>query len=288
MIDYLNLSETTKTEIQGYSVAKVIFQDKNSVSENETILRIGDADGVLGSWNSIITKRILDLCLNIKYIGICGTSITNIDVDEIKRRGIVLKNVVDYGDEATAEFIFAQLLILFRGFGKYQWDSVMPAELNGKSIGIVGLGAVGRQIARLALGFNMKVSYFSRTRRPEWEAKGLIFKDLDDLLSSCDIITIHVPRNTMVLGKHEFELIKEGSILVNTAIGTVFDLDSFISWIKKGTNFFIIDDQIYIDQIRNLPNVIALSITGGKTKESIERLVKKIIENIKTSLVDIL
>lgn len=283
VINVLNLPKFAEDEIQEYSDNKVVFPVSDSQSEEETIKLIGDADAVLGSWNSTITSRVFDACPNVKYIGICGTSLTKVDVENVKKRGIVLKNVVDYGDEATAEFIFAQLLNLFRGLGKYQWAD-RPAELNGKKIGIIGLGAVGKQVAKLALGFDMRVSYFSRTRNLEWEVKGLVYKSLEDLLSDCDIISINVPRNLTILTQKEFALIKPKTVLVNTAIGLVFDLPSFIGWIKKGENFAIIDDQEYVDKIKDLPNVIALSITAGKTKESIDRLGQKVLDNIKSYL----
>lgn len=283
VINVLNLPKFAEETIQGYSTNEVVFPVSDSRSEDETIKLIGDSDAVLGSWNSTITPRVLEACPNIKYIGICGTSLTKVDVEDVKKRGIVLKNVVDYGDEATAEFIFAQLLNLFRGLGKYQWGD-RPAELNGKKIGIIGLGAVGKQVAKIALGFNMCVLYFSRTRNPEWENKGLIYKNLEKLLPDCDIVSINVPRNLTILTQKEFALIKPRAVLVNTAIGPVFDLISFIDWIKKGENFAIVDDQEYIDRIKDLPNVIASPITAGKTKESVDRLGQKVLDNIKSYL----
>lgn len=278
-INVLNIPKNVEEEIQNFSEEKVVFYQDDSQTEEETINRIGTADAVLGSWNSTITKKVLDACPSLKYIGICGTSLTKVDVAEVEKHNIVLKNVTDYGDEATAEFIFTQLLSLYRGFGKYQLDAI-PSELNGKTMGIIGLGAVGRQVARLALGFDMKVIYFSRTRNPDLENKGLVFKELDELLSTSDVISLSVPRNLNIIGQHEFSLIKPKAVLVNTAIGNVFDLPSFINWIKKGDNFFIVDNQEYIDQIKDLPNVIALPITAGKTKESINRLSQKIINNL--------
>lgn len=282
-INVLNLPTEVMDQISSFSNDKVIFYDTDSQSEEETVERIGDADAVLGSWNSTITKKVLDACPNLKYIGICGTSLTKVDVDEVKRHNVVLKNVTDYGDEATAEFIFAQLLNLYRGFGKYQLDSI-PTELNGKTMGIIGLGAVGQQVARLALGFNMKVVYYSRTQNSEWESKGLIYQELNQLLSTSDVISLSVPRNLNIIGKAEFDLIKPKAVLVNTAIGTVFDLPSFVDWIGKGQNYFIVDNQEYITQVKDLSNVIALPITAGKTKESVSRLAKKVIDNIKSYL----
>lgn len=284
VIDKVNLPEFAIQEIVKLSNIDIVFPDTDSTSEDETIQRIGNSSVVLGSWNSTITKNILDKCPNIKYIGICGTSLTKVDVDEVTKREIVLKNVTDYGDEATAEFIFSQLLNLFRGYGKYKWSD-KPAELNGKEMGIIGLGAVGQQVARIALGFNMKVSYFSKSHNSEWEAKGLIYKTLEDLLRTSDIVSLHIPRNLNLIGQKEFALLKTGSVFVNTAIGNVFDLPSFVEWIKLGKNFAIIDNQEYIEEIKDLPNVIALPITAGKTKESVDRLGKKVVDNLKSYLI---
>lgn len=280
-INVLNIPKNIEVEIQKYSTEKVIFYSDDSQNETETINRIGNADAVLGSWNTTITKAILDACPNLKYIGICGTSLTNIDIAEVEKHNVVLKNVTDYGDEATAEFIFAQLLNLYRGFGKYKLGDI-PSELNGKTIGIIGLGAVGQQVARLALGFDMKVVYYSRTQNPVWEEKGLIFQEIEQLLSNSDIISLCVPRNLNILGQYEFSLIKPKAVLVNTAIGTVFDMKSFIDWINKGKNYFIVDNQQYLDQIIDIPYVIGLPVSAGKTQESINRLSNKIIENLKT------
>ena len=282
-INVLNIPKNIEDEIQNFSENKIVFYTVDSQSEEETIQRIGDADAVLGSWNSTITKKVLDACPNIKYIGICGTSLTKVDVDEVAKHNIVLKNVTDYGDEATAEFVFAQLLNVFRGFEKYKLDTI-PRELNNKVMGIIGLGAVGQQIAKLALGFNMQVIYYSKNRKPDWENKGLVFKELNELLSTSDVISLSVPRNLNIIGKEQFVLIKPKTVLVNTAIGQVFDLPSFKGWIAKGQNIFIVDNQEYLNEIKDLPNVIASPITAGKTQESVDRLCNKIVINIKKYL----
>lgn len=284
-INVLNLPKFAVDEIAKLSDKNLILHTTDSDSEEMTIKRIGSADATLGSWNTTITKNVLDHCPNLKYIGICGTSLTNVDVTDAEARGIIVKNVTDYGDEATAEFIFAQLLNLYRGLGKYHLDEI-PRELNGKTIGIVGLGAVGQQVARLALGFDMKVLYTSKSPKTEWGSKGLKFTNLEELLQTADIISLHVPRNLEILTRKEFDLIKPDAVLVNTSIGKIFDLAIFEEWIKKGNNFAIIDNQDYVNQIKDLPNVIALAITAGKTKESVDRLGNKVIDNLKSFLKD--
>lgn len=282
-INVLNLPKFAETELQNYSDSEISFVTTDSNSEDETISRIGEAEAALGSWNTTITPKVLDACPNLKYIGICGTSLTYVDIQAAVSRGVVVKNVTDYGDEATAEFIFARLLMLIRGFDKFNWEKE-PRELNGKKLGIIGLGAVGRQVAKIALGFGMDVQYYSRSRILDIEKLGIKYTLLDELLASSEIISLHVPRNLRIINSREFKLIKNGAILVNTSIGDVFDLDEFKEWINKGDNYAIIDNQSYVADLSNLPNCIALPITAGKTKESIDQLGHKVIQNIQEYL----
>lgn len=107
VIDTINITQETKAKIQDFSIHSISFPKTDAADEGEVIKRIGKADAVLGSWKSTITRRVLDECPSIKYIGICGTSMANIDSEEVKKRRIKITNVTDYGDEATAEYIFA-------------------------------------------------------------------------------------------------------------------------------------------------------------------------------------
>jgi len=285
VIDVVGISDEAKAKLRDLSESDIIFPEKDSSRDEETVEIIGGADAVLGSWKSTINQKILDLCPSVKYIGICGTSLANIQVEEIKKRGITLTNVTDYGDEATAEYIFTQLLMLARGFGKYQWKKE-PCELNGKTIGIIGLGAVGQQVARLALGFNMKVLYNARSRKSEWEQKGLQFADNNTILQTADVISLHVPKNTVILNKAEFDLIRDGAILVDTCLGVVFDLPAFKQWVGKGNNFVVFDyKQELFDEVKDIANVVGPnSGTAGRTIESRDRLSQKVLNNIQKFL----
>lgn len=287
VIDSIKITEDVKTRLQSLSDSLIIFPKDDTKTNQEVIERIGDSDAVLGSWITTINKGILDSSLNLRYIGICGTSMANIDLDAVKEKGITIKNVTDYGDEATAEYIFTQLLRLARGFGKYQWRKE-PAELNGKTIGIVGLGAVGQEVARLALGFNMNVLYSSPSRKLDWENRGLKHRNLDELLQESDIISLHVPKNLVILREKEFNLIPKGSILVDTCLGVVFDGKAFLNWINKGNNFTIFDlsKKEFFDTLKTIPNNIIGLEDGiaGITTESRDRLSKKVLNNLKKFL----
>lgn len=260
----------------------MIFPKSDTNDEREIIDRIGDADAVLGSWNIMITENVLAHAPNLRYIGVCGTNTSNIDTQAAHKRGITVRNVTDYGDEATAEYIFTQLLNLARGFGPYQWKGE-PTELHGKTIGIIGLGAVGQQMAKLALGFTMRVQYHSRTRRPDWEAKGLAWCTIPQLLQTSDIISLHVPKNLVVMPGKDFERIPHGTIFVDTCLGLVSDRDAFLKWVNRGKNLVIVDDnkKAMFPEGTAPKNVIGLGAgVAGITIESRERLSKKVLDNI--------
>src|ERR1039458_1809573 len=96
-----------------------------------------------------------------------------------------------------------ELVALSRGVGPYQWRAD-PCELMGKSLGIVGLGALGQAVAHLALAYRMSVAYHSTARHVDWEARGAANKPLDDLLSESDIVVLSSPTNALVLGAEQF------------------------------------------------------------------------------------
>ncbi len=161
-----------------------------------------------------------------------------------------------------------------------------PCELFSKTLGIIGLGLVGSHVAEAGVGFGMNVIYYSRTRKPEFEKRGLKFMDLHDLIKNNYIIS-HVPKDTKIFSKREFEIIPKGVILVNTCLGKVFDEKDFIGWIKKENNFAIFDYSVsedYYKKFRNLKNVIFPKIIGGRTMESKQRLSMKVVENLKLFL----
>lgn len=285
VVDRIKITDDALAKLQELSKEKIEIHSSDAGSNEEYIKRIGTAECVIGSWLTTINESILSATPNVKYIGICGTSLANIDMDAVRSHGITLKNVEDYGDESTAEYVFVQLLMLCRGYGKYQWKDE-PTELFGKTFGIIGLGAVGQEVARLALGFGMSVSYYSKTRKYELEKKGLKYVSLNELLKSSDVISLHVPKNFLVLRQQEFDSISPGAILVDTCLGMVFDRVAFDNWVAKKENYIIFDHSKleYFENVRP-ERVIGLdNPTAGITKESRQRLSAKVLENIESYL----
>lgn len=286
VFDFRFLPETQK-QIQSLATNPVRFPDERCTSEQEFIARTGDADIVLVCTWDKVTASYLDACPAIRYIGLCGTSTANVNLDELKKRNIAFSNIVLHNKESVAEFVFMQLVRLARGIGEYQWKTTGQHELMGTRIGIIGLGAVGQAIAHLALAYKMRVSYYSPHRKPEWEDQGLQYLDMTELVQSNEILVACGPTNVEVLGQKEFNCTQPGSIVVQTSGGTVFDQQEFLKWIAKEGNYAVFERSASDENYRtykDLPQVIYSELVAGDTYESSERRGRKIIENLKTYL----
>lgn len=283
----VHLLRPTEQEIQSLLGGGVDFPtDETQPTEAELITRTGSAELVLVSPGTKITASYLDACPNVKYIGICGTAKENVDQKAVAGRNITLTNVSDYGDEPAAEFIFMQLEFLARGMGQYQWKDY-PTELMGKTIGIIGLGALGQAIARLALAYKMNVLYYSRTRKPDWEGQGLHYKEKADLLHESNVIIISTPSNLQVLDGNDFSMIQPNSVLVQASMGNCFDKNAFNKWIAENNNFALFDYSAGNDNYnayKDFPNVIFPKVVAGHTQETKQRLGEKVVENLKQFL----
>jgi lactate dehydrogenase-like 2-hydroxyacid dehydrogenase len=222
---------------------------------------------------------VLAKCEGLKFICLCATNSNTIDLNECAKRGVTVSNVRDYGDEGVVEWIVMQLLILFRGVGEYQYKG-STSELSGKTIGIFGMGVVGKLLAKASLGLGMNVLYHSKTRNPELEKQCIQFADKSSLIKKSDIISLHTPKNVKILDKSDFELM-QGKILVNTTLGKAFDSDDFREWIRHENNYAIMDCvSDFGDEFKDLDRVIYSDIISGKTVESIERLSQKTLDNV--------
>ena len=263
-----------------------IFNDSPK-TDNEIIGRISNSDCVLVSWHTKINADILQVSKSLKYIGMCCSlydeKSANVDIEAARNLGIEVKGVRDYGDEGTVEFIFAQLIYLFKGLGKHKWHDE-ATELKDKSIGVIGFGALGQMVARTAIHFGMQVFYFNRTRKNELENENITYLSLEDLLATCDVITTHLPKNTKLLTEKEFRIKKANSILVNTSLGPTFEKKAFIDWLSKDKTSFAIFDAggagDFGDEFRQFDNVILSEQYAGFTVEAKHRLSEKILENL--------
>jgi hypothetical protein len=263
-----------------------IYSDYPETTD-EIIRRIGDSDCLLVSWHTQITAEILRASTSLRFIAMCCSlydeKAANVDIEEARKLGIEVKGVKDYGDEGTVEFIFSQLICLLKGLGKNRWRDE-NLELNGKSIGIIGLGTLGKMTAKTAMHFGMEVFYFSRTRKPEAEKAGITYLPLNELMASCDIITTHLPKHSILLTDQEFKYKKNNSILVNTSLGLTFETEPFLQWIANDPTSFAIFDACgagdCAGEFAKYSHIIVADQIAGFTSEAKKRLSQKVLLNL--------
>jgi phosphoglycerate dehydrogenase-like enzyme len=288
IIDSCGLTAEVLAQLTQLSNSQLTVFEDMPASDEETLQRIGNSDAILVSWKTTINAHVIKASPNLKYIGMCCSlydeNAANVDIAQARQQGIVVKGVKDYGDDGTLEFIFAELIYLLKGLGRHQWQSD-NRELRGKVMGIIGMGTLGTMVAKTAKHFGMKVYYFSRSRKYQLEQEeGFEFKSLSELMFYCDVISIHVPKNSMVLNERDFSIKKRNSILINTVIGLPFQKEDFIQWITDNRNSFAIFDRVgageHFNEFSKYPNIIVSENSSGFTLEAKARLSRKVVENI--------
>lgn len=291
MIDACRLTQESLPAIQELSENPLKLHWNFPETEEEVIKRIGDSDCVLVSFQTRLTPSIINAAPNLKYIGMCcslfSEETSSVDIPASRAKGIVVKGVFDYGDEGVVEYIFSKLISLGKGFDQYQWKEE-PCELNGKSIGLIGMGTTAKMIAANARAFGMKVYYYSRTRKQDEEDKGATFLPLKELMATCDVVSIHLPRYTVLLNEEEFAVKKKNSILVNTSFGPLFNKEAFDKWLANDPTSFAIFDKdgcgpLY-DEMIIRERIITYDKSAGFTRESKERLSQKATDNMRSFL----
>lgn len=211
----------------------VYHMDRN---EDDKVLadRMHDADIVVIS-NIKLSASVLGQCPKLRFLSVAFTGLDHIDLDYCKAHDIKVQNAAGYSTTAVSELAVGMMLDLLRNIVTLNEKirqggsrgTFLGRELRGKTVGIVGTGAIGTATARLLVAFGAKVIAWSRTRRPEVEAMGVQYMELDELLKQCDIVSLHVPlceATRGLIGERELALMKPTALLVNTARGPVCDI----------------------------------------------------------------
>jgi D-lactate dehydrogenase len=226
------------------SVHELIYID-DCVSSEE-LAKHPDAEAVSLFVSSSFTKEHMALLPGLKCIAARSTGVDNIDVAAAKERGIVVCNVPHYGSRTVAEFTFALLLALSRRLpeaanqvrqeGKFETKALEGFDLFGKTIGVIGTGAIGKNVVRIAQGFGMNVLMFDKFPAQDIENEGTKYVALDELFANADILTLHVPyvpENHHLLGTDSFKKMKKGCYIINTARGELIDTAALVEALRE-------------------------------------------------------
>ncbi len=225
-----------------------------------------DADCMLVGFGVKTDKTIIDSAPKLKYIGVLATAYDFVDFDYAKRKGIPVTNVPGYSTESVAEFAFAAILEQIREIskgkiegrkGNYDFAGFTATEIRGKIFGVFGLGRIGTRIAEIAQGFGADVRYWSRTRKPELEKKGIKYEEADALLSKCDFVSLNfalTQETAKFLNVLRLKKLKRNAIVINLAPTELVDVDALEERLKAGDLYYILDhsDDTPADQMKRL------------------------------------
>jgi glyoxylate reductase len=224
--------------------------DRN-LTKQELIEKIGDKEGLLSLLVDTIDKEVLDSAKSLKIIANCAVGYNNIDIEEVRRRRILVTNTPGVLTETTTDLTWALILAVARRiaeadrftrekkFKGWELDLFLGKEISGKRLGIIGMGRIGKAVALRACAFDMETVYSDPHRlSPEDEKKyNATYLSLDELLSTADIITIHAaltPETFHLLSKQKISLIKKDGILINVARGSIVDEKALAEALEKG------------------------------------------------------
>ncbi len=222
------------------------FKFFKEILSKKHLEEISDCDIVCVFVHSKLNKKILDSLPNLKLICMMGSGYDHIDIVECERKKISVSNVPNYGGQTVAEFTFGLILLLSRKINRilnnqkyvpFCSKEFTGFDLKGKTIGIIGFGNIGSRVVTIAKGFGMNILvHTSNSSLGHDYEKEITFVSLNDLLRNSDIVSVHCPLNEKtknLLNKDNLDLIKKGSIFINTARGGVVDNSALIDCLKS-------------------------------------------------------
>ena len=287
-IEPVSLVEEAEKELFRYA-KQVVMYDDNPCDDEEIIRRIGDADGVLLSYTSRISQFVFERCPNIKYVGMCcslySKESANVDIAYAEQHGITVMGIRDYGDVGVVEYAICELVRFLHGYDRPMWKD-MPVEITGLKVGIVGMGVSGGMIANALKFLGADVSYYSRSRKPQYEENGIGYHPLGELLESSEVVFTCLNKNVILLREEEFEKLGNGKILFNTSIGPAFEPEDLKKWLNSGDNRFACDTAGAAGdgELIKYPRVFCVNASAGRTRQAFGILSEKVLDNIRRFL----
>mgnify|MGYP003293094498 FL=1 len=298
------------TMCAGNDLSSDIFKEYGNVkaysltSPDEVISRIGDAEIVLCN-KVLITKDVMDNCPNLRYIGLFATGFNNIDVEYAAEKGITVCNAGQYSTNAVAQQVFAYILDYCSRIRDYdnavkegKWESspcfsyfpIPTAEMQGKTLSIIGYGSIGKKVAELGTAFDMNILISTRTAPENCPYK---VTDIDTAVKNADFLTFHCPLTDKTNGMINADLLvkmKKSAVLINTSRGPVVnetDLSEALTNGKISAAYLDVLEKEPMSPdtpLKSAPNCVITPHTAWAAYETRVRLLNIVSENIKNWL----
>lgn len=251
-----------------------------------------------------IDADVLSTAPRLQIVANYAVGYNNIDVEAARRRGIVVTNTPDVLTDATADLTWALILAAARRLiegdrlvRSGQWTGWTPTQLlgasvAGRSLGVIGMGRIGRAVARRAAGFDMKVAYYSRGRVDSREAAAWKPLTLPAVLAESDILTIHVPLTSAtrhLIGAQELAQMRRSAILINTARGPIVDEAALVAALRNGAiagaGLDVFEHEPHVHpELSALPQVVLLPHLGSATMDARTEMGMMCVNNIEAVL----
>ncbi len=235
--------EELKQQLASTGHELVYYMDRNEQTDT-LVERMHDADIVVIS-NIPLPAAVLSRCPHLQYLSVAFTGLDHIDLAYCKEHNIAVQNAAGYSTTAVSELAIGLMLDLMRQITRLDGatrqgqgrGAFLGRELRGKTVGVVGTGAIGTATIRLLLAFGCKVIAYNRSRHAEVEQLGVEYTDLDTLLQRSDIVTLHVPLNAEtkhLISRERLAMMKPTALLINTARGNMVDIPALSEALKNG------------------------------------------------------
>jgi D-3-phosphoglycerate dehydrogenase len=283
---------------------KFKVDEVSKLSESELVKKIKGYDALIIRSGTTVTKKIIDSADKLKVIGRAGVGLDNVDVAAASKKGIVVMNAPAGNTVSTAEHAFSLMLSLSRNIpdanhsvkgGKWDRKKFMGVELYGKTLGVIGLGRIGTEVAKRALSFGMKIVAYDPFLSKE-KARSLNVEpvNLDILLKSSDFITIHTPlteETRHLIDDKAFKKMKNGVRIVNAARGGIIDEKALAKHLKSGKvggaalDVYETESEPPVDSpIFNMDKVITTPHLGASTEEAQVNVAMDIARSVSDAL----
>ena len=260
---------------------------KTDISGEELVKIVGGYDALVVRSRTKVTAEVLEAADRLRVVARSGVGLDNIALEEAKNRGVEVVNSPEAPTNAVAELVLGLMLSLARSIpeadasmkrGEWIKSRLRGFELRGKTLGILGLGTIGKQVAKRAKAFDPRIIYNRRNRLPEAEEKtlGVEYRTFDQLLGESDILTVHVPLTDStrgMIGREELNKMKYGAYLINASRGGIVDEDALkealIGGKLAGAALDVFEEEPPGDtSLTCLMNVVATPHIGAATVEA--------------------
>ncbi|MBM4241368.1 MAG: phosphoglycerate dehydrogenase [Euryarchaeota archaeon] len=272
------------------------------ISQEELIERIADFDAIIVRSRTKVTREVIEAADNLKIIARAGVGVDNVDIEAATEKGIMVVNAPESTSITVAEHTMGLILALARKIsladrsvkeGKWDKSKFMGIELNGKTLGIIGMGRIGSQVVTRAKAFGMEILVYDPYISKEALAElGMGVVDLETLLRDSDIITIHVPLTPETkhqISKNEFEIMKENAFIINCARGGIINEEDLYEALQSGKisgaalDVFEVEPPVD-NPLLNFDNVILSPHIGASTSEAQRDAAIIVANEVKTVL----